>query len=69
MIVMDFKLSPETESILNMVSEFSRKKIEPIANKIDSDEFDPKGYSEKWVALGFSVLQYQKNMGVPIWII
>jgi Acyl-CoA dehydrogenases len=63
MIVMDFKLSPETESILNMVSEFSRKKIEPIANKIDSDEFDPKGLFREMGSLGILGITVPEEYG------
>lgn len=60
---MDFNLPDETMAIRNMVREFARKEIEPLAKKIDTEEFFPFEIFRKMGKLGILGLTVTEEYG------
>ncbi len=60
---MDFKLPDETIAIRDLVSEFSKKKIEPIASKIDKEDRFPMEIFREMGKLGLLGLTIPEEYG------
>lgn len=60
---MDFNIPAETEAIINMVSEFSNKRIEPLVSRIDSDDFDPRDLFLEMGKLGILGITISEEYG------
>jgi len=60
---MDLHLSDETIAIRDMVRDFSKKEIEPIASKVDKDDFFPKEIFKKMGHLGILGLTVSEEYG------
>lgn len=60
---MDFKLPQETEAIRDMVREFSKKNIEPIAEKVDKEEHFPLDVFREMGRLGILGLTVPEEYG------
>ncbi len=60
---MDLHLSDETIAIRDMVRDFSKKEIEPLASKVDKDDFFPKEIFRKMGQLGILGLTVSEEYG------
>lgn len=60
---MDLHLSDETIAIRDMVRDFSKKEIEPVASKVDKDDFFPKEIFRKMGQLGILGLTVSEEYG------
>ncbi len=63
LVFMDLHLSDEIIAIREMVREFSRKEIEPVASKVDKDDFFPREIFRKMGNLGILGLTVSEEYG------
>ncbi len=63
MMSMDLKLSEEAIAIRDMIREFARKEIQPLASKVDKEDFFPKEIFRKMGKLGVLGLTVSEDYG------